>query len=197
MIICNNVNFFNFNIYGSLSVSKISFIWLNRFRGPVMCIVCCENVYKSYNLMSLVMRTALWGFHMAHLGSTSLFGLYLAMGGVLAPSQRQCVLGWGVLTHTPAPSLAASYSSAGNFRCRNNDWADDNWKCFLFWFVEWKSPSCVYISATVRSESKCSQHRIICKLKITTIKRWCGRTEVLVPNLSDIYLLFLSDWVCG
>lgn len=48
------------------------------------------------------MQTALWGFHMAHLRSTSLFGLYSAMGGVLALSQRQCMLGWSVVTNTPS-----------------------------------------------------------------------------------------------
>lgn len=58
------------------------------------------------------MQALFVGIHMAHLGSTSLFGLYLAMGGVLAVSQGQCMLGRGVVTDTP-PShhlLAASCS---------------------------------------------------------------------------------------
>lgn len=71
------------------------------------------------------MRTALWGFHMAHLGSTSLFGLYLAMGGVLAPSQRQCMLGWGVVTNSPSPLSDASCSFSENFSLGNSDRADD------------------------------------------------------------------------
>lgn len=41
---------------------------------------------------------------MAHLGSTSLFGLYLAMGGILALSQRQCILGQGVCLFPYMPS---------------------------------------------------------------------------------------------
>lgn len=48
---------------------------------------------------------------MAHLGSTSLFGLYLVMGGVLALGQRQC-MGWGVVTSTPR-SLIGSGAEFG------------------------------------------------------------------------------------
>lgn len=55
------------------------------------------------------MQALFVGIHMAHLGSTSLFGLYLAMGGVLAVSQGQCMLGRGVVTDTPPlPSLIGS-----------------------------------------------------------------------------------------
>lgn len=57
-------------------------------------------------------KPTLWGFHMAHLGSTSLFGLYLAMGGVLACIQRQCMLGWGEVTIKPSSLLAAFFSLA-------------------------------------------------------------------------------------
>lgn len=51
------------------------------------------------------MQALFVGIHMAHLGSTSLFGLYLAMGGVLAVSQGQCMLGRGVVTYTPPPPI--------------------------------------------------------------------------------------------
>lgn len=56
------------------------------------------------------MQAPFVGIHMAHLGSTSLFGLYLAMGGVLAVSRGQCMLGRGVVTDTrpPLPSLIGS-----------------------------------------------------------------------------------------
>lgn len=85
------------------------------------------------------MRALFVGIHMAHLGSTSLFGLYLAMGGVLAVSQGQCMLGWGVVTDTPPPLLPSLIGSivqllAGNFRWRKSDRAAHNWKLIFFFF---------------------------------------------------------------
>lgn len=49
-------------------------------------------------------KPASWGFHMAHLCSTSSSALYLALGGVLALSPGQCMLGWGVVTSNDPPT---------------------------------------------------------------------------------------------
>ena len=63
---------------------------------------------------------------MAHLSSTSLFGLYLAMGGVLAASHGQCMLGWGEVANTPPLPSPLILLAA---RCRVNPGdSDADWE---------------------------------------------------------------------
>lgn len=54
--------------------------------------------------------------------STSLFSLYLGRGGVLALGQRQCMLGWGVVTNTPLPHWQRHAAWPRNLSYGN--WAD-------------------------------------------------------------------------
>ena len=127
------------------------------------------------------MRALFVGIHMAHLGSTSLFGLYLAMGGVLAVSQGQCMLGWGVVTDTPPPLLPSLIGSivqllAGNFRWRKSDRAAHNWKLIFFFFFfhsgkQNRKLPVVFLCAMTISESELNHHLCVMRFKISSVNQ--------------------------